>query len=80
MHYGASLWTGSQSIQAFTTGAHGAIPTGRRTGGFDGNDVSQLRQIYECDPAFVDSPTAVSLASGYSCAGGAAFTGATPTE
>ena len=31
----------------------------RRTGGYDGNDVSQIREIYECNPNFANNPFAV---------------------
>ena len=63
MHYSA----GSE----ISTPANGGIQTGRRTGGLDGNDVSQFRQIYECNPEFADTPTAIALVGGYACPAGA---------
>ena len=63
MHYSA----GSE----ISTPAGGGIQTGRRTGGLDGNDVSQFRQIYECNPEFADTPTAIALVAGYACPAGA---------
>eukprot|EP00966_Prymnesium_polylepis_P055229 1277325-Prymnesium_polylepis.2 len=63
MHYSA----GSE----MSTPANGGIQTGRRTGGLDGNDVSQFRQIYECNPEFADTPTAIALVGGYACPAGA---------
>ena len=65
MHYSAG--------SSMSTGAGGSIPTGRRTGGFDGNDVSQIRQIYECNPAFAGTPTAIQIASDYACDAGDTF-------
>jgi len=57
MHYsGAIITPGGNSVRI-----------GRRTGGFDGNDVSQIRQIYQCSPFFANSPTAVAIAYGYAC-------------
>lgn len=52
MHYG----TGSGAI---VTPADQTIRIGRRTGGFDGNDASQIRQIYSCAVSFGGNPSAV---------------------
>ncbi|KAL1523093.1 hypothetical protein AB1Y20_018053 [Prymnesium parvum] len=72
MHYGAS--SGPKII----TPADNSVRIGRRTGGLDGNDVSQIRHIYRCEPFFANNPTAVRIAFGYACPVGASFVGSDP--
>lgn len=60
MHYGSTLFIGTSYLMIVTPG-NGAVTIGRRTGGYDGNDASQIRQIYSCAVPFADNPSAVSL-------------------
>lgn len=59
MHYPKILYLAPVSYTAIITPAGGAIRIGRRTGGFDGNDASQIRQIYSCSIPFAGNPAAV---------------------
>lgn len=52
MHY-------SKGGSRITTPAGNRVRIGRRTGGFNGNDASQIRQIYSCAVPFADNPSAV---------------------
>lgn len=69
MHYGGA---------AGEITAPGGIRIGRRTGSFDGNDVSQLREIYSCSPALSGHAVGNEIARGHACQEGATFPGDDP--
>ncbi|KAL1503568.1 hypothetical protein AB1Y20_012046, partial [Prymnesium parvum] len=61
MHYSAG------SGPAIITPGGNSVRIGRRTGGFDGNDVSQIRHIYQCSPFFANNPSAVAILYDHAC-------------
>ena len=73
MHYGASCIDPDDAAtcsiatndDAVANNLPNPISIGRRTGGFDGNDASQIREILGCSPAIANNPTAVELVTDY---------------